>query len=57
MKKLTKVLALTVVAAMLCLVLASCGGLSGKYKADALVAGAAAKCYGAAGDSYDALRV
>jgi uncharacterized lipoprotein YehR (DUF1307 family) len=40
MKKLTKVLALTVVAAMLCLVLASCGGLSGKYKADALVAGA-----------------
>ena len=32
MKKLTKVLALTVVAAMLCLVLASCGGLSGTYK-------------------------
>ena len=36
MKKLTKVLALAVVASMLCLVLASCGGLSGKYEADAL---------------------
>lgn len=36
MKKLTKVLALAIVVAMACLALASCGGLSGKYKADAL---------------------
>jgi uncharacterized lipoprotein YehR (DUF1307 family) len=35
MKKFTKVLALVVVASMLCLILASCGALSGKYR-DAL---------------------
>ena len=35
MKKFTKVLALVVVASMLCLILASCGGLSGKYKGKA----------------------
>jgi len=40
MKKLTKVLALAIVVAMACLALASCGGLSGKYKLDALVGGA-----------------
>jgi uncharacterized lipoprotein YehR (DUF1307 family) len=32
MKKFTKVLALVVVASMLCLILASCGALSGKYE-------------------------
>ena len=39
MKKLTKVIALVVVAAMLCLALASCGGLSGKYEATAFGTG------------------
>ena len=33
MKKFTKILAFTLVAAMLCIALASCGGLSGKYEA------------------------
>ena len=36
MKKFTKVLALVVVASMLCLILASCGGLSGKYEGKVL---------------------
>ena len=40
MKKLTKVLALAVVVAMACALLASCGGLSGKYELDAIVGGA-----------------
>ena len=40
MKKLTKVLALVLVAAMLCLVLASCGKtLSGTYSAEASLGG------------------
>ena len=33
MKKFTKILAFTLVAAMLCIALASCGGISGKYEA------------------------
>lgn len=37
MKKLVKVLALVVVAAIACLALASCGGLSGKYESGGLL--------------------